>query len=90
MSGYRLSWGHLVQTTLRARSGRPATPPGGDRLHELGYARDGRPELNDAIDHDRCQRTGDGWKFTECVCEVRYHDTASLAGSAARAAGGAR
>ncbi len=59
-------------------------------MHEPGDTRDGRPELNEAIYHDRCQRTGDGWKFTGRVCEVRYHDTASLAGSAPRAAGGAR
>jgi hypothetical protein len=28
-------------------------------------ARDSRPELNYAIYHDRYQRTGEGWKFTE-------------------------
>jgi hypothetical protein len=41
----------------------------------------------DAIYHDRYQRTGDGWKFTERVYEVRYLDTTPLAGSAPRAAG---
>ena len=51
-------------------------------MHELGRARDGRSELNYAIYHDRYQRTGDGWKFTERVYEVRYHDTTPLAGSA--------
>ena len=57
---------------------------------ELIRLRDGSSELNYAIYHDRYQRTGDGWKFTERVYEVWYHDTTPLAGSAARAAGGAR
>ena len=43
--------------------------------------RDGRSELNYAIYHDRYQRTGGGWKFTERVYEVRYLDTTPLAGS---------
>ena len=59
-------------------------------MHELGHARDGRPELNYAICHDRYQRTGGSWKFTERVHEIRYHDTTPRAGSAPRAAGGAR
>jgi ketosteroid isomerase-like protein len=42
---------------------------------------DGTSELNYAISHDRYQRTPDGWKFTERVYEVRYHDTSPLAGS---------
>jgi hypothetical protein len=36
-----------------------------------------------AIYHDRYRRTQDGWKFTERVYEVRYHDTSPLAGSPA-------
>ena len=56
-------------------------------MHELGRVRDGRSELNYAIYHDRYQRTGDGWKFTERVYEVRYLDTTPLAGSAPRPAG---
>jgi hypothetical protein len=43
--------------------------------------------VNYAIYHDRYQRTGDGWKFTERVYEVRYLDTTPLAGSAPRPAG---
>jgi hypothetical protein len=43
---------------------------------------DGTSELNCAIYHDRYQRTPDGWKFTQRVYEVRYHDTSPLAGSA--------
>ena len=46
--------------------------------------------MNYAIYHDRYQRTGDGWKFTERVYEVRYLDTSPLAGSAPRPAGGGR
>lgn len=50
-------------------------------MQEIGRARDGTAELNYAIYHDRYQRTPDGWKFTERVYEVRYHDTSPLAGS---------
>jgi ketosteroid isomerase-like protein len=80
---------YLVQTT------HPGTVQlGGDTasgrayVQELVRARDGRTELNFAIYHDRYQRTGDGWKFTERVFEVRYLDTTPLAGSAPRAGGG--
>ncbi len=45
---------------------------------------DGRSELNYAIYHDRYRRTGEGWKFTERVYEVRYLDHSPLAGSAPR------
>ncbi len=34
-----------------------------------------------AIYHDRYQRTGDGWRFTERVYEIRYLDTTPLTGS---------
>ena len=44
-------------------------------IQELTRLRDGHSELNYAIYHDRYQRTGDGWKFTERVYEVRYLDT---------------
>jgi ketosteroid isomerase-like protein len=56
------------------------TASGRAYLQEVGRLRDGRSELNFAIYHDRYQRTGDGWKFTERVYEVRYHDTTPLAG----------
>jgi hypothetical protein len=49
-------------------------------LQEVGRARDGRSEQNFAIYHDRYRRTPDGWRFTERVYEVRYHDTSPLAG----------
>ena len=71
----------LVQTTHPGSiqlAGDTAT--GRAYLQEVGRARDGRSELNFAIYHDRYQRTGDGWKFTERVYEVRYHDTTPLAG----------
>ena len=64
------------------------TASGRAYICELGRFRDGRSELNYAIYHDRYQRTGDGWKFTERVYEVRYLDTTPLAGSAPLAAPG--
>jgi hypothetical protein len=45
------------------------------------------PELKYAIYHDRYRRTADGWKFTERVYEVRYHDTTPLTGAPPEAAG---
>jgi SnoaL-like domain len=63
------------------------TATGRAYIQELARTRDGRQGLNYAIYHDRYQRTGDGWRFTERVCEVRYHDTSPLAGSAPRPAG---
>jgi ketosteroid isomerase-like protein len=56
-------------------------------MAELGRTRDGRQGLNYAIYHDRYRRTGDGWKFTERVYEVRYEDATPLAGSPPQAAG---
>ena len=63
------------------------TATGRAYMQELARTRDGRQGLNYAIYHDRYQRTGDGWKFTERVYEVRYLDTSPLAGSAPRPAG---
>jgi ketosteroid isomerase-like protein len=71
----------LVQTTHPGTiqlAGDTAT--GRAYLQEVGRARDGRSELNFAIYHDRYRRTACGWKFTERVYEVRYHDTTPLAG----------
>jgi ketosteroid isomerase-like protein len=79
---------YLVQTTHPGTIQLDGdTASGRAYLQELGRFRDGRSELNYAVYHDRYQRTADGWKFTERVYEVRYHDTTSLAGSAPRAAG---
>jgi ketosteroid isomerase-like protein len=66
------------------------TASGRAYMQEVVRLRDGRSEQNFAIYHDRYQRTPDGWKFTERVYEVRYHDTSPLAGSAPSAAEGAR
>ncbi len=64
------------------------TASGRAYIQELGRFRDGRSELNYAVYHDRYQRTGDGWKFTERVYDVRYLDTTPLAGSAPHPAPG--
>ena len=82
---------YLVQTThpgIIQLDGDTAS--GRAYLQELGRLRDGRSELNYAIYHDRYQRTADGWKFTERVYEVRYHDTTPLTGSPPHAAGSGR
>jgi ketosteroid isomerase-like protein len=66
------------------------TASGRAYLQELIGLRGGSSHLNYAIYHDRYQRTGDGWKFTERVYEIRYLDTTPLAGSAAPAEGNER
>jgi ketosteroid isomerase-like protein len=79
-------WDFFVQTTHPGAiqlDGDTAT--GRAYIQEIARARDGRQGLNYAIYHDRYQRTGGGWKFTERVYEVRYLDTTPLAGSAPRA-----
>ena len=84
-------WDFFVQTTHPGTiqlDGDTAT--GRAYIQELARTRDGRQGLNYAIYHDRYQRTGDGWKFTERVYEIRYLDTSPLAGSAAPGGGGAR
>ena len=81
-------WDFFVQTTHPGTiqlDGDTAT--GRAYMQELARTRDGRQGLNYAIYHDRYQRTGDGWKFTERVYEIRYLDTSPLAGSAPPAAG---
>jgi ketosteroid isomerase-like protein len=62
------------------------TASGRAYIHEIGRGRDGRQGINYAIYHDRYQRTGDGWRFSERVYEIRYLDTTPLAGSAPRPA----
>ncbi len=57
------------------------TATGRAYMSELIGLRDSTSDLNYAIYHDRYQRTADGWKFTERVYEVRYHDTSPLTGS---------
>jgi ketosteroid isomerase-like protein len=76
-------WDYFVQTTHPGTIQLDGdTASGRAYIAELGRFRDGRSELNYAVYHDRYQRTGDGWKFTERVYEVRYLDTTPLAGSA--------
>ncbi len=62
------------------------TASGRPYVQELIHLRDGSSHLNYAIYHDRYQRTGDGWKFTERVYETRYLDITPLAGAAPYAA----
>ena len=76
-------WDFFVQTTHPGTivlDGDTAT--GRAYIQEIVRTLDGLQGLNFAIYHDRYQRTGDGWKFTERVYEVRYLDTSPLAGSA--------
>ncbi len=63
------------------------TASGRAYMSEVIGLRDGTSDLNYAIYHDRYQRTADGWKFTERVYEIRYHDTSPLAGSAPKDGG---
>jgi hypothetical protein len=58
-----------------------STAVGRAYILEFGRMRDGRSELNDAVYHDRYQRTPDGWRFAERIYEVRYLDPTPLAGS---------
>jgi ketosteroid isomerase-like protein len=73
---------YLVQTThpgtIRLDGD---TASGRAYMSELIRLRDGSSHLNYAIYHDRYRRTGDGWKFTERVYEIRYLDHSPLAGS---------
>jgi ketosteroid isomerase-like protein len=90
VGGERLQaqWDFFVQTTHPGTiqlDGDAAT--GRAYIQELARTRDGRQGMNYAVYHDRYQRTGDGWKFTERVYEVRYLDTTPLAGSAPGPAG---
>jgi uncharacterized protein (TIGR02246 family) len=62
------------------------TATGRAYLSELIHLRDGSSHLNYFLYHDRYQRTGDGWRFTERVSEFRYLDSTPLAGSAPHAA----
>jgi ketosteroid isomerase-like protein len=57
------------------------TATGRAYIQELARARDGRQGLNYAIYHDRYQRTGDGWRFSERVYEATVTaPTRTLAG----------
>ncbi|MFE2345867.1 nuclear transport factor 2 family protein [Kitasatospora cineracea] len=58
------------------------TATGRAHMHEVVRLRDGLQGLNYAIYHDRYRRTGQGWRFTERVYEIRYLDTTPLTGAA--------
>ena len=79
---------YLVQTThpgvIRLDGD---TASGRAYIQELIRLRDGSSELNYANYHDRYRHTPDGWKFTERVYEVRYHDATPLTGEPPGAAG---
>ena len=76
-------WEFFVQTTHPGTIQLAGdTASGRAYICELIHLRDGSSHLNYAIYHDRYQRTGDGWKFTERVYEIRYLDITPLAGSA--------
>jgi ketosteroid isomerase-like protein len=64
------------------------TASGRAYLQEIIRLRDGSSHMNYAIYHDRYRRTGDGWRFTERVYEIRYLDTTPLTGSPPHPAGG--
>ena len=81
-------WDFFVQTTHPGTIQLDGdTAAGRAYLSEVIRLRNGHSELNYAIYHDRYQRTGDGWKFTERVYEVRYLDESPLPGSAPHPAG---
>ena len=81
-------WDYFVQTTHPGTIQLAGdTASGRAYISELIRFRDGNSHLNYAVYHDRYQRTGDGWKFTERVYEIRYLDHSPLAGSAPHAAG---
>ena len=84
-------WDFLVQTTHPGTIQLDGdTASGRAYVLSFGHMRDGSSHLNYSVYHDRYQRTGDGWKFTERVDEIRYLDTTPLAGSAPHAEGDAR
>ena len=59
----------------------PAEATGRAYVSEFKHGPSGS-HRNYAVYHDRYRRTGEGWKFTERVYEIRYLDTTALAGSA--------
>ena len=79
----RRNWEFFVQNTHPGTvrvDGDTAT--GRCYVMELGRFRDGSSHANHAIYPDSFRRTPDGWRFTERVYELRYVDSAPLAGVA--------
>jgi SnoaL-like domain len=72
-------WDYFVQTahpgTIQLEGG---TAVGRGYVAGFGRVRGGSSYLNYSVYHDRCQRTPDGWEFTERVYEIRYRDTTPL------------
>lgn len=58
------------------------TATGRAYISELIRIRGGASHLNEAIYHDRYQRTPDGWRFIERSYEIRYLDSTPLTGEA--------
>lgn len=57
---------HLARTTHQGATRLDGdTASGHAYIQELGLFRDGISHLNYAVDDDRCERSGDGWKFVE-------------------------
>lgn len=79
----RTHWEFLVQTvhpgTVQLDGD---TAAGRSYIAELGRFRDGVSHQNLGVYHDRYRHTPDGWRFTERVYELRYHDATPLVGSA--------
>jgi hypothetical protein len=76
-------WEYLVQTTHPGTIQLQGdTAVGRAYISELMRSRDGRSEQNYGVCHDRYQRTEDGGKFAERVCEIKYLDHPELSGSA--------
>ncbi|HEV7759986.1 MAG TPA: nuclear transport factor 2 family protein [Acidimicrobiales bacterium] len=82
VEGLRNTWAFFVQNThpgmIRLEGD---TAVGRAYIAELGRFRDGSSHLNYALYHDRYRRTPEGWRFAERLYEVRYVDSAPLAGS---------
>ena len=75
-------WEHFVQNTHPGTIQLDDTATGRAYMFELARLRDRSSHLNYAVYHDRYQRAGDGWKFTERRYEILYLDTSPLACSA--------
>ena len=78
----RRPWSTSCRPHTRVRCCWTVTPLSGRvYIQELISARDGRSGMNFAVYHDRYQRTGDGWKFSErCLRDPvpRHHTTGGL------------
>jgi ketosteroid isomerase-like protein len=75
-------WRYFIQTShpgVIVLEGDTAT--GRAYIQELLELNDHSGHQNFAVYHDRYVRTGDGWKFSERVYEVRYVDSTPLQGT---------